>query len=112
MQVDAPHIFIVMVMVMAMVMAVARMVMLLTVRMPMAMLMSMVMPVMMVSKRHHANQIHSQAKAANNKELAKPLCLRPFPQSLECFKRNFNTEEPKPNSWVRIMIIGASYVVW
>jgi hypothetical protein len=46
------------------------MVMLLTVRMPMAMSMSMVMAVMVVSKRHHANQIHGQAKAADNEELA------------------------------------------
>lgn len=84
------------------------MVMLLTVRMPMAMSMSMVMAMMVVSKCHHANQIHGQAKAADNEELAQPLCLRSFPQSLKRLERNFNTEEPKPNSWVRIIIIGAS----
>lgn len=65
----------------------------LTVRMPMAMAMSVVVAVMVVSKRHHANQIHGQAKAADNEELAQPLCLRSLPQSLECLERNFDTEE-------------------
>lgn len=40
---------------------------------------TVIMAVVVMSKRHHADQIHSQAQTTNDEELTEPLCLRPLP---------------------------------
>lgn len=97
MQVNAPHIFVIMVMAMPMVVSMAvTVVVIVLLAMIMAMRMTvrvtMIMAVMVMSKRHHADQIHSQAQTTDNKELAETLRLRSLPQSLKRLKCDFNTE--------------------
>lgn len=97
MQVNAPHIFVIMVMAMAMVVSVTVAVIVIVIvivllAMGVAMRMAVIMAVMVMSKRHHADQVHSQTQATNNEEFAETLRLRSLPQSFKRLKCDFNTE--------------------
>jgi hypothetical protein len=49
---------------------------------------------MVVSKRHHAHEIHNQTHGAHNKQFSQSLRFRSFPQTLKRFKPNFYTQQP------------------
>jgi hypothetical protein len=88
MQVNAPHIFVIMVMAMvvSVTVAVARvriaaviMLLAMGVTVRVTVRVTMIMAVVVMSKSHHTDQIHSQTQATNDEEFAETLRLRPLP---------------------------------
>lgn len=76
---------------------VVRVVMTMTMIVPMSMSVRVtvvVSMVVMMPKRHHANQVDRKSQAAHNEQLTKSLRLSAFPKSLKRFKTDFDTQKP------------------